>query len=164
MTAVIVAGTSASAGKTMASAPGTVGLGFGLVDGQRSSAQISPIERRDRLVGFTGIGHFDEPETTGAARIPIGHEDDLFDRAMCLEDISLLRFGCVVGQIPNVKVFHRNSSLSKSSKLAGVAVGFEGRPSESRGGAGSARIGWVRAIDAARTAEIRLEAFRRPQH
>jgi hypothetical protein len=59
---------------------------------------------------------------------------------MCLEDISQLHFGCVVGQISNVKVLHRNSSLSKSSKLVGVAGGFVGRLSESRGGAGIARI------------------------
>src|SRR5215468_3198266 len=104
----------------------------------------------------------DEPEPTRAARIPIGHECDLFHRAMCLEDISQLRFGCAVGQIPNAKVLHRNSSLSKSSRLVGVAVGFDGRPSESRGGAG-ARIAWVRAMDAERTAEIRREASRIPQ-
>ena len=81
----------------MATAPLTVGLGFGLVDGQCSPAQIGPVERRDRLVGFTGIGHFDESETTGAARIPIGQDCDLFDCAMRLEDISQLRFSCAMG-------------------------------------------------------------------
>src|SRR6516225_1748966 len=163
MTSVVVAATSTSVAETMATAPLTVGLGFGLVDGQCSPAQIGPVERRDRLVGFTGIGHFDESETTGAARIPIGHECDLLDRAMCLENTSQLRFSCTVGQIPNIKVLHRNSSLSKSSKLVGVAVGFGRRPSESRGGAGSARIAWVRAMDAERAAEIRREAAAIPQ-
>jgi hypothetical protein len=62
----------------MASAPGTFRFRFGLVDSQRSSAQIGSIERRDRLVGFAGIGHFHERETTGAARISIGHERYLF--------------------------------------------------------------------------------------
>lgn len=69
------------------------------------------------FVGFTGIAHSDEPETTGAARIPISQECDLFNRAMRLEDISHLRFGCAVEQIPHVKVLHRNSSLRKSSRL-----------------------------------------------
>src|SRR5215467_4992699 len=135
MAAVTVAAASASTSKTRAATSGTVGLGFGLVDRQGSSAQISPIECRDRRIGFTGIGHFNKAETSGAARVPIGHERDLFHRAMCLEDISQHRFGCAVGQILNVKVLHRNSSLTRSSKLVGVAVGFDGRPSESRGGA-----------------------------
>src|SRR5262245_53916431 len=104
MAPVVVAPTAASAAKTMASAPGTLRLSSRLVDGQRSSAQISSVERRHRLVGFTGIGHFYEGETTGAARIPVGHECDLFHRAMCLKDVSQLGFGCVVGQIPNIKV------------------------------------------------------------
>src|SRR5215469_5642670 len=82
---------------------------------------------------------------------------------MCLEDVSQLRFGCAVGQIPNVKVLHCNSSFSESSRLVGVAVDFDGRPSESRGGAGRARIAWVRAMEAERTAEIRLEASKMPQ-
>src|SRR5262249_3941907 len=106
MTAIIVSSSTASTTKTLASAPRTFRLRFGLVDGQRSSAQIGAVESRNRLVGFTGVGHFNEPETTGAARIPIRHEGDLLDRAVCLEGVSQLCFGCAVGQIPNVKVFH----------------------------------------------------------
>src|SRR5215470_6829832 len=63
MAAIVVAPAAASTAKTMASAPGTFRLRFGLVDGQRPSAQICAVERRDSLVGFTGIGHFHEPET-----------------------------------------------------------------------------------------------------
>jgi hypothetical protein len=73
-----------------------------------------------------------KPNPTGAASIPVGYECDLFNRTMCFEQISQLGFGCALRQIPNVKVLHRNSSLSKSSKLVNVAVG-DGRPSESRG-------------------------------
>src|SRR5215472_15482354 len=123
MPAIVIAPTAASTAKTMASAPGAVGFWFGLVDGQSSSAQIGAVERRDRLVSFIGIGHFNEPETTGAACIPIRHQCDLLDRAMCLEDVPQLGFGCAVGQIPNVKVLHRISSFSKSSRLVGV--GFD---------------------------------------
>ena len=81
---------------------------------------------------------------------------------MCFKQISQLGFGCAVGQIPNIKVLHRNSSFVKSSKLVGVAVGFAARPSESRGGGGMARIALLRAMDAERTAEIRREASRMP--
>jgi hypothetical protein len=114
MSAIIVAPPSASTAKTMASAPRTFGLRFGLVDGQGSSAEIRPIESRDSLVGFTGIGHFHEPEPTRASSIPVGHERDLFDRTVRLKEISQFGFGCAVGQIPNIKVLHRNSSFSKS--------------------------------------------------
>lgn len=40
---------------------------------------------------------------------------------------------------------------------------FDGRPSESRAGAGRLRMAWVRATDAERTAEIRSEASMIPQ-
>jgi hypothetical protein len=162
MTTVVIAPAAASTAKTMAFTSWTLGLGFGLVDGQRSSAHIGSIERRDRLVGFTGIRHFDERETTRASRIPIGHKCDFFHGPVHLEDVSQLSFGCAVGQVPNVKVLHRDSSLSKSSMPVGVAVAFNGRPSESRGGAGSARIAWVRAMNAVRTFEIRRQASDAP--
>jgi hypothetical protein len=119
--------------------------------------------RCDGPVGFTGIGHFDEPEPTRATSILVGHQCDLFDAAVCPEDISQLSFGCSVGQIPNVKVLHRNSSFSKSSRLVGVGVVLDGLSSESRGGGGKARIAWVRATEAERTAAIRREASRMPQ-
>jgi hypothetical protein len=60
---VIVAAT-ASAAKTMASTSRAIGLRLCFIDGQRSSAQFGPVERRDRFVGFSGIGHFGKPETT----------------------------------------------------------------------------------------------------
>src|SRR5215471_2513271 len=128
MAAIVVSPTTASTAKTIAPTPWTLRLGFGLVDSQCPSTQIGSIQGRDRFVGFTGIGHFDEPETAGAARIPIGHDCDLFDYAMRLEDISQLRFTCAMRQISYVKVLHCNSSLSKSSRLVGVVVGFDGRP------------------------------------
>jgi hypothetical protein len=142
MAAMVVAPTAASATKTLAAAattPGPIGLWFGLVDGQRSSAQVGSVEGRDSFIGFTGIAHFDKPETTGAPRIPIGYECDFFDRAMCFEDTSQIRFSCTVGQVSNVQVLHRNSSLNKSSRLVGARFRFDARLSESRGGVGKAR-------------------------
>src|ERR1700751_763815 len=155
--------TPASAAKTVAASPWTICLRFGLIDGQRSSAHVGPVERRDGLVGFTGIAHFDKPETTGAARLPVGHETYFFHRALCLKQAAQVGFGCAVGQVSNVQVLHRNSSFSKSSRLVALGVCFDGRPSESRGRSGKARIAWVRASDLERTAEIRRDASRMPQ-
>jgi hypothetical protein len=146
MAAIVIAPTATSAAKTPAATTGTFRLRFGLVDGQRPSAQICAVKRRDSLVGFTGIGHFHETEPTGAASIPVGYECDLFNRTVCFEQISQLGFCCAVRQIPNVKVLYRNSSLSKSSKLVGVAVGFDGLSFGISWRAGSARIARVRAI------------------
>jgi hypothetical protein len=115
VTTVVVATSAATATKTMATASWTFGFGFGLVYIQGSSTQICTIQGLDCVIGFIGICHFDESETPGTARIPIGYKCDLFDRAMCFEDISQLRFGCAVRQISNVKVLHRSSSLCKSS-------------------------------------------------
>jgi hypothetical protein len=139
MAAIVVAPpaaatTAASAAKPTTAAATTstartICFRFGLVDGQGSSAQIGPVERRNRFVSLAGIGHFDESETAGAARIPVGHESNFLHRAMGLEQISQLGFGGAVGEVSNVQVLHRNSSLNKSSKLVGVGIRFDGRPS-----------------------------------
>src|SRR5262249_53837151 len=160
MAAIVVAPTATSTAKTRATAPWTFRFRFGLINRQSASAQVSSVECGDGLVGLTGVAHFHEPEPPGAAGIPVGHECDLFHCAVRLEEISQFAFARAVGQIPNVKVLHRNSSLSKSSRVDGV--GFADRPSESRGGWGSALIALLRAKDAERTAEIRREASRMP--
>src|SRR5262249_5877817 len=79
----------------------------------------------------------------GTSSIAVGYERYLFHRTVCFEEISQLGFGCAVGQIPNIKVLHRNSSFGKS-KLVGVAVGFASRPSESRGGGGRGLLAFLR--------------------
>src|SRR5262245_2156760 len=99
MAAIVVAPSAAPTAKTMASAPGTFRFRFGLVNRQRPSAQVSSVERRDCLLGFTGIGHFHEPKPAGAARIPVGHQGDLFHRTVYLEETSQFGFGSAVGQI-----------------------------------------------------------------
>jgi hypothetical protein len=122
MSTVVVAPTAAASAastaktlaSTAASASRAIRLWLGLVDGQRASAQIGSVERCDGLIGFTSIRHFDKPKSTGLPRIAVGDEGDFFHRAVWLEDISQLGFGCAVGQISNVQVLHRNSSLTKS--------------------------------------------------
>jgi hypothetical protein len=119
MSTVVIAPTAAaSAAKTLPStttaASRAIRLWLGLVDGQGASPQIGSVERCDGLVGFTSISHFYKPKPTGLARISVGDEGNFFDRTVWLEDISQLGFGCAVGQISNVQVLHRSSSLSKS--------------------------------------------------
>src|SRR5579863_7871840 len=100
MAAVVVPPTSApAAAKTLpaTAAPRALSLRLRLVDGQGSSAQIGPVERRNRFIGFAGIRHFYEPETSGAACIPVGHERDFFHRSVRFEKASQLGFGCAVG-------------------------------------------------------------------
>ena len=88
-----------------------------------------------------------------------GSTTSLASRTVYLEEISHLGFDCAVKQVPNVKTLHRFSSLSKSSRLVGVVVDFDGRPrnlvAERAGG-----IAWVRARDVERTAENRREDSR----
>src|ERR1700756_1797741 len=68
MASIVVPPTPASTAKTIPSTtPGTLCFRFGLVNRQRPPAKISSVERRHGLVGLTGIDHFHEPESTGAA-------------------------------------------------------------------------------------------------
>src|SRR5208282_4082950 len=98
MAAVVITPTSPSpAAKPLATSPWPVGFGFGLVDRQRPSPQFTSVQRSDRLIGFTGIGHFHKCETPRAARLPVSHDADLFDCAVCLECSAQLRLGCAVG-------------------------------------------------------------------
>jgi len=50
-----------------------IGLRLCFIDGQRSSAQIGPVERRNCFIGFSSVGHFDKTETTGLAGFPVRH-------------------------------------------------------------------------------------------
>jgi hypothetical protein len=87
MAATVIAHTATSAAKTPAVTPGTFRLRFGLLDGQRPSAQICAVNHCDSLVGFTGISHFNETEPHGSGQYPVGYECDLFNRTVCFEQI-----------------------------------------------------------------------------
>ena len=87
-----------------------------------------------------------------------GSTTSLASRTVYLEEISHLGFDCAVKQVPNVKTLHRFSSLSKSSRLVGVVVDFDGRPRNLVAERAGASLG-----DVERTAEIRREDSRMPQ-
>src|ERR1700733_7992367 len=166
--------TSASTTKSFtAAAPWTIGLWLGLIDGQGAATKFGSVQRRNRLVGLSGIGHFHERDTSRASGIAIRHQADLVHRAVWLKDTSQFSFGRAVGQVTDIKVLHcrsfrSKSSFNKSSKLRvsrvrASAVAYSAkRVSRSRGGKGRFRMALVRAFEAVRTAEIRREASRIP--
>src|ERR1700733_5143453 len=176
--------TSASTTKSFtAAAPWTIGLWLGLIDGQGAATKFGSVQRRNRLVGLSGIGHFHERDTSRASGIAIRHQADLVHRAMWLKDTSQFSFGRAVGQVTDIKVLHcrsfrskssfnkssfNKSSFNKSSKLrvsrgrASAVAYSANRVSRARGGNGRFRMALVRAFEAVRTAEIRREASRIP--
>ena len=122
-----------NAGRRLPTTPrGPIGLWLGLVDGQRSSAQVGPLRAAIALSASLALSFRRNPNH-GAAPYPIGYECDFFDRAMCFEDTSRLGFSCTVGQVSNVQFFIV-IPLIKSSRLVGSQVSFRARLSGSRGG------------------------------
>src|ERR1700733_369590 len=171
--------TSASASESFTTAASwTIGLWLGLIDGQGTATKVGSVQRGNRLVGFSGIGHFHERETSRASCVAVRHQADLVHRAMWLKDTSQFSFGRAVGQVTDIKVLHcrsfrskssfNKSSFNKSSKLrvsrgrASAVAYSANRVSRSRGGNGRFRMALVRAFEAVRTAEIRREASRIP--
>src|ERR1700723_2393362 len=115
--------TSASAAKSFtAAAPWAIGLWLGLIDGQGTATKVGSVQRGNRLVGFSGIVHFHERETSRASCVAVRHQADLVYRAVWLKDTSQFSFGRAVGQVTDIKVLHcrsfrSKSSFNKSSKL-----------------------------------------------
>ena len=96
MTAIVITPTAASTAKTLSSAARAFGLRFGLVNGQRSAAQIRAVERGDGFVGFAGIRHFYEPETARTASIPVCDQCDFFHGSVRFKEASQLSFARAV--------------------------------------------------------------------
>jgi hypothetical protein len=94
MALVVIASTAATAGTstaagTAAAAAGSagtaIGLGAGFIDIQCPAAQLFPVQRRNGLLGFRGIGHFYECKAPGTAGVTVGDQADLIDFAMRFE-------------------------------------------------------------------------------
>src|SRR5450755_2336371 len=73
---------------TAPAASRTIRLRLRFVDLQRAPTQLGSIQRRDGLIGFRRICHFDKPETSGASRLTVGHDADFFHRTVSLENGS----------------------------------------------------------------------------
>src|SRR5580698_63964 len=168
MTTIVVASAATTTAKTSAAACSTttaartIGLWLGLVDGQRASTHIRAVESGDCFVGLFGVSHFHEAKTTRAAGIAVSDERDFFDGSVRFKSVSDFGFGGAVRQISNIQILHRNSSLSRSSRVVLEDGRRSGSPSGSRGGKGRLRMAWVRALEAERTAEILRDASRMP--
>jgi hypothetical protein len=90
-----------------ATAPRSIGLWFGFVDFQSSTSEAGSIQRGDRFIGFTGIGHFDKSKAASPAGFPVGDDADALDCAVRLEESAKFWFSCTVGQVADVQVLHK---------------------------------------------------------
>jgi hypothetical protein len=55
------------------SAPAAFGFGTRFVDVQRATVQVMTIQGRDRPIRLSGIGHFDESESTRTAGFAVSY-------------------------------------------------------------------------------------------
>jgi hypothetical protein len=114
MTLVVIAPTAATARtSTTAGAPAAAGsagtaIGFGarLVDIQCASAEFFPVQSRNGFLGFAGIGHFYERETSRTASVTVGDQADLIDFAMRLKQGPQFCFRSAVREVTNKKLLH----------------------------------------------------------
>jgi hypothetical protein len=115
--ALIVIASAAATATAAASATGTpkalstaaaglVSLGLGFIDLQSAATEFRPVQRRDGLFGFAGVGHLNKRKSARASGLAISDHVDGVHLSMRREQIAQLRFGGGVGQVANVKVFH----------------------------------------------------------
>jgi hypothetical protein len=105
MSAEIVATTTAArALPTRAAAALSFRLGFVYV--QRTSAQFLAIEGCDSFLGFSGVRHFDESESTRTSGITIGDYAYLLDSAVGGKQCPQLCFSCTVRDVANEQFLH----------------------------------------------------------
>jgi hypothetical protein len=116
--ALIIVASTAAATRTSAAAAGTsaaaaagsagtaIGLGTGFVDIQCAPAEFFPVQSRDGLLGFRGVGHFYECKSSGTSGVTVGDQADLIDFAMGLKQGPQFRFGGAVREVANKKLLH----------------------------------------------------------
>jgi hypothetical protein len=104
------AGTSTTTAGTPTTAAGSagtaIGLGPGFVDIQCAAAEFFPIQSRDGFLGFRGVGHFYECESSRASGIAVGNQADLINFAVRLKQGSQLCFRGAVREVANKKLLH----------------------------------------------------------
>src|SRR5215471_10588543 len=91
----LVAIATAATATTIAAATTTaaaVDLGTRFVDVQRTSANLSAVQRGDGFVAFFRVAHFHEAETARSAGVPVGHNADSVDLSVCLEKLAQFVF------------------------------------------------------------------------
>src|ERR1035441_1444796 len=101
-------GTATATPTTEAAATTAAALGFrpSLVDIECTAIEISTVEGRNGAVRFSGVRHFDERKSAGAAGVAVGYEVDTIHLSVGLEERTDGRFSCCEIQIAYKDVFH----------------------------------------------------------
>jgi hypothetical protein len=106
VTLIVIATTAAAAAaETLSPASATawrIGFGFRFVNLQRATSQVCAIQGGDRLVGFSGISHFDKSKAAGAAGFTVRNNADTLDCAVRLKQATKLGLGSAVRQVADV--------------------------------------------------------------
>jgi hypothetical protein len=90
-----------TASSRTASEAAAIFLGSGFINVKRSIIEHCAIDRRNCLVGFSGVGHFHKREPTRATCVAIPHYRHAINCAMRLEQRSNVIFRGVKVQISN---------------------------------------------------------------
>jgi hypothetical protein len=132
--ALIVVASAASAARTSATSAGTpatagsartaIGLGTGFIDIQCATAEVFPVQSRDRLLGFAGVGHFYKGKSARTAGVTIGDQADLIDFAVGLKQRAQFRFRSAVREVANKKLLHGFPFPVSQRETSGFVGGF----------------------------------------
>jgi hypothetical protein len=109
-----------TAGSTAATEPAAaLGLGTGFVDVEGAATEFFSVQGRNRLLGFSGIRHFDESKSARSAGVPVSDNTYLIDFSVGLKQRAQLGFGCAVGDVANEKLLH-DVSFSSCNRIANM--------------------------------------------
>jgi hypothetical protein len=62
--------------------------GLGFIDHESTASTLLALEPRNRGVGCLAVGHFDKPETFGAAGVAVGNDTGLVHHAIWLKQLA----------------------------------------------------------------------------
>jgi hypothetical protein len=102
VTLIVVPTSTASASSKPLSATSTaaarrIRLGLRLVDFQGATSKVGPVQCRNSLIGFAGIGHLDKSKAAGSAGFAVRDNTDALDCAVRLKQSAKLWLGSAMG-------------------------------------------------------------------
>jgi hypothetical protein len=114
LTAIVVASTASSATAEAFPAATTtpsakarlVGFRLRFIHREIAPTQIDAVHRGNGLLGFTGVGHFDETKAAGASGFAIGHDADFLHRAMRFKSGPEFGLRRAMRQISHIEILH----------------------------------------------------------
>jgi hypothetical protein len=107
-TAAAAAATATAVATTAAAATRTILTRTGLVDVDGTTTEVLAIQGFDRRVGLTGVGHFDERESTGATGFAVGDDGDIRNFTVGLEGVADFVFSSAKGEVSNEELHERD--------------------------------------------------------